>query len=333
MNIANYNRTLEEVFKSIFHDKLKFEEFLKLDVKNEYQVFDIKGRKVYSPSKKLKKIHRFINGSIFEYADYNKNVVYSYLKGVSVRDAIEKHAKNNYFYRTDIKDFFGSITGENVIRSLENQLGNVPISDISNYVNHIFNLVVVNGRLPAGFSTSPILSNICLFSFDKELEVTCQRDDMVYTRYSDDMIISSINEIDEEKITGLIQSLLFRFVGDNVFLNDKKTKIHKKGTQGTLLGFNILPNGEVTIPSRDKKEIEILLHFYLSNSDSFVNYVSKNIQPRYANSDNKTLNEIGVSYLSGKLIGINAMDKKYLTKLRCKYGNTLIEMFLRKTVL
>lgn len=333
MDKTNNNRTLEEVFISIFHEKLKFKDFLELDIEKEYKVLEVKGRKIFSPSKKLKQVHRFINGSVLEYAEYNKEVVFSYLKGVSIRDAIEKHAKNKYFYQTDITDFFGSINAENVHQSLENQLDNTPISDISNYIELIFDIVVIDGKLPAGFSTSPILSNICLFNFDNELEKICISEDMIYTRYSDDIIISSKNKINEQETTDIIQSLLFSQVGSNVIINDKKTKIHKKGTNNHLLGFNILPNGEVTIPSKDKREIEILLHFYLNNPENFKNYVEKNILNRYRNLDNKTPNEIGISYLSGKLIGINAMDKKYLTKLRGKYGNTLIEMFLRKTVL
>jgi RNA-directed DNA polymerase len=277
----NHNRTLEEIFKSIFHDKLNFKEFLEIDICNEYRVFEFKGRKVYSPSQKLKKIHRFINGCIFEYADYNRDVVFSYLKGVSIRDAIEKHAQNQYFYQTDIRDFFGSITSDNVIYSLKNQLKHAPISDISDYIELIFNIVVIDKKLPTGFSTSPILSNMCLFNFDNELEKICLSKDMIYTRYSDDIIISSINEISEEKTTSLIQSLLFDFVGDGVVINNKKTKAHKKGTRKSLLGLNILPNGEVTIPSKDKKEVEILLHFYLNNSEIFNKYIEKNILPRY----------------------------------------------------
>ncbi|MCI1033312.1 reverse transcriptase family protein [Raoultella terrigena] len=333
MDRTNNNRTLEEVFTSIFHDKLKFKEFLELNITKEYEVFEVKGRRLYSPTKKLKQIHRFINGSIFEYAEYNKNVVFSYLKGVSIRDAIEKHALNQYFYQTDIRDFFGSINGENINHSLSSQLDNTPISDISDYINLIYNIVVIDQKLPVGFSTSPILSNICLFNFDNELEKICISNNMTYTRYSDDIIISSGNEINELETTSIIQSLLFNFVNNEFIVNDKKTKTYKKGSGNSLLGFNILPNGYVTIPSKDKKEVEILLHFYLTSPKSFEDYIIKNIVNRYKNQEGKSIDEIGKSFLSGKLIGINAMDKKYLTKLRGKYGNTLIEMFLRKTVL
>lgn len=156
---------------------------------------------------------------------------------------------------------------------------------------------------------------------------------MTYTRYSDDIIISSGNEINELETTSIIQSLLFNFVNNDFIVNDKKTKTYKKGSGNSLLGFNILPNGYVTIPSKDKKEVEILLHFYLTSPKSFEDYIIKNIVNRYKNQEGKSIDEIGKSFLSCKLIGINAMDKKYLTKLRGKYGNTLIEMFMRKTVL
>ncbi|TOO89605.1 hypothetical protein CGH27_26960, partial [Vibrio parahaemolyticus] len=89
-----------------------------------------------------------------------------------------------------------------------------------------------------------------------------------------------------------------------------------KGDKFNILGYNILPNDEVTISSKDKKEAEILLHFYLNDLDKFDDYVRKNIYPRFKTSSDKSMREIGTSSLSGRLIGINAMDKKYLTKLR-----------------
>ena len=196
----------------------------------------------------------------------------------------------------------------------------------------LFNLFIVNGKLPIGFSTSPLLSNICLYDFDNALYDYCRGNNYIYTRYSDDIVISSDSPLCIDTLSNHIQTLLFQHVNDSTKLNKTKTKVHSKGEKFTVLGYNILPNGELTISSKDKKETEILLHFFLNDLDKFDNYVSKNISPRFKNSDDKSIREIGTSSLSGRLIGINAMDGKYLTKLRKKYGNTLIDMFLRKTV-
>lgn len=332
LSYIKHRRTLEEVFKSTFHSKLAFEDFIGINICDEYSVSTYKKREVFSPSDKLKKIHRFINGSVLEYADFNRDVVYSYLKGRSVRDAVEVHSKSQFYYQTDIYNFFGSISPSNVKKSIENQFSNVPISDIKDYQGFLFSLFVVDGKLPIGFSTSPLLSNICLRDFDDALNQYCIENFYRYTRYSDDIIISSDNQFCIDKLSKHIQNFLLQYVNENTKINKGKTKVHTKGDKFNILGYNILPNDEVTISSKDKKEAEILLHFYLNDLDKFDDYVRKNIYPRFKTSSDKSMREIGTSSLSGRLIGINAMDKKYLTKLRKKYGNTLIDMFLRKTV-
>ena len=91
-----------------------------------------------------------------------------------------------------------------------------------------------------------------------------------------------------------------------------------------------MPNGIVTIPNKDKKSVETMLHFFINDEEKFKDYVSKNIK---SNSDGESsLRDIGISSLSGKLISLNSMDKNYISKLKKKYGNTVIDIFIRKSV-
>lgn len=323
-------RSLEDIFLSTFHDKYSFKEFLELDVSEEYEIFKINVRTIYSPSPKLKAFHKFIISCVFEYADFNENVVFSYRKGTTIRDAVEKHSNSDFFFQTDIKSFFTSISLTNVRNTLNNQLVNIPVCDINQYVDLLIKYCVVDNTLPAGFSTSPILSNLSLFEFDNKLEKFAKENLLQYTRYSDDLILSSksldrINDIEQT-----IQKYLTLYLNDTVKLNLSKTKITKKGQRIKLLGLVILPNGLVTIDKKNKKEIETLFHLYLTDDKMFENYISKHFI--YKKNQQKSLKELGISTLSGKLMAINSMDKGYLNKLRKKYGNTLIEMFLRKTV-
>ena len=323
-------RSLEDIFLSTFHNKFKFSEFLNLSIDDEYEKFEIKGRTIYSPSAKLKVFHRFINSCVFEYSVFNKNVVFSYRKGVTIRDAVEKHSTSKYFFQTDIKSFFSNITTKNIEKTLTEQLINIPVSDINNYLDLLVNYCVVDNHLPAGFSTSPILSNLCLYKFDNELENHAKMMQLQYTRYSDDIIVSSTNIDALHNITGRIEILLKQHINNNIKLNQDKTKTLKKGQRIKLLGLVILPNGMITVDKKHKKEIETLFYLYLANQNMFEDYVSKHFH--YKNTQQKSLKELGVSTLSGKLIAMNSMDNDYINKLRKKYGNTIVEMFLRKSV-
>jgi len=141
-------RSLKEIFLSTFHNKVSFQDFLNLDVNSEFRLIQLRKRTVYAPSIKLKRIHRFINNSILEFADYNHDVVFSYRKGFSARDAVEKHSKNKFFFQTDLSSFYDNIDRNNVKLSLENQLENTPVSDVRTYIERIVDLVVVNNHIP-----------------------------------------------------------------------------------------------------------------------------------------------------------------------------------------
>lgn len=332
MDGDNNKRSLQDIFISTFHDKIKFEDFLGLNVSSEFNKVVLRKRTVYAPTPQLKLIHRFLNNTIFEFADYNTDVVFSYRKGVSTRDAVEKHSHNNFFFQTDLSNFYGNIHKSDVEAALASQLKDTPVSDVEHYIDKIIELVVVDDHIPAGFSTSPLLSNICLFKFDNELFKFCQENGLTYTRYSDDLIISGTTSDFTTNIESVVKGLLRKCVNTETTINRAKTKQHKKGHKFKLLGFNVLPNGRVTIPSADKSEVESLLYFYLTDNNKFESFFKKSLSDKDLESDDKPIRERALGTLSGKLIAFNSMDKQYVSKLRRKYGNTVVDMFIRKSV-
>lgn len=332
MGTDEKKRSLKEIFISTFHKKVDFDYFINFDIEKEYKTLKLNQRTVYAPSKTLKLIQRFINSSILEFADYNRDVVYSYRKGTAIRDAVEKHSLSHYFFQTDISDFFGSLRGDDVYKAISTRLFNAPITDLDKHIDRLLYIMVVDNKLPAGFATSPLLSNICLVDFDNALKLYCDKNNLIYTRYSDDLIISSKNYEFTLDIEDIIQSLLHQEINPDININRKKTKFRRRGQKIKILGFSILPNGIITIPSSYKKEIETMIHLYINDDDKFEDYVKNKLKPRPNILSDKSYLEYGVNSLCGRLISINAMDKNYISKLRQKYGNTIIEMFLRKSV-
>jgi len=259
-----------------------------------------------------------LNTFVFEYAKINTNVVYSYRKEHSAYTAVKKHADSKYFFQTDLSSFFYSITVEDVKNILENYMGDSPISDLHEYQEQLLNMVIVDGVLPVGFSTSPKISNSCLYEFDNELEQYCLEHSIIYTRYSDDIILSSKNN-DLEIVEDVISGMLNKFFGTRFQLNSNKTKHTHKGKKIKLLGMVILPSGKVTVDIKLKNQIEILFYFYLNDKEKFTDYLV-----------NKYQGDLGK--ISGQLNYINTIDKSYLNKLRKKYGNFIVDTFIHQTV-
>jgi len=323
--------TLEKAFNIAFFEKDSFENFIKFKPSSEIKFSLRNERLIAEPSSKLKDYHKFINEFIFSYLKVNKDVVFSYRKGASTYEAVKLHANSRVFFNTDIKSFFPSINREYARWVLNENISAIPITDFSSFIEKILDFIIVDDALPVGFPTSPSFSNACLYNFDVELQEYCLNKGYVYSRYSDDIIISSEKDL-EENIYSTVCGLLSDVAGINFSLNSKKTKLIKKGNKIKLLGMVILPTGIVTVDIKIKKKVEHLIYFYLNDKDRFLDAVRNEHGNRNKNLNNSEALDRGVSMVSGLLNHVNTVDKSYLDKLRKKYGNTIVDLFFHKNL-
>lgn len=311
-------KDLETAFDAMYHGKHDFSDFITGDVSNKYRKLDLEKKDVYAPDTKLKVYHKFLNLFIFQWLFFNKDCVFSYRKGMNVANAVEKHANSRHFYQTDLKNFFGSLGAPLIQKTLRESLDRFPVTDVEDHIDRIIELCTINNKLPIGFSTSPLISNSCLFHFDNELESYCKNNGLIYTRYSDDIIISG----SEGKLYGVgktVETILNSQFESELIINTIKTKYSSIGNRVKILGMTILPNGTLTIDSKLKTEIEVLLHFYIKDKQKFLDKI-------------KTDSATALTKLSGYLNYINTVDQAYLDKLRKKYGSSVIDMFVRGSV-
>ena len=241
------NRTLEQAFNAVFHNKESFTEFCSLELSEHIDEFRYKERKVYRTSNKLKRYLRFMDRIVLRHLAKNTDVVHSYIKDKSVLTAVTEHADNSAFFLTDIKSFFSNISEPDVKRILIRDKHLIPISDFDTYIPYISTIMAWGGSIPVGFPTSPKLSNGFLFEFDDALYNYCKSHALTYTRYSDDIIISTTDKELLFKLKYIIQKMLHQHASNNLFLNEGKTRITHIGNKVKILGLVITQNGRVTV--------------------------------------------------------------------------------------
>jgi len=313
--------TLQQAFETYFHKKYSFNDFLTIDVSSEYtSIFYSKN--TYSPSAKIKNYQRFLNLFMFESMPINERVAFAYRKGVNAVDAIKPHKDAPHILTTDIKSFFSSISVDKLKTQILQQKSNALLeeSSIADSINSIMNIVTFNSLLPIGAPSSPVLSNIYLCNLDNAIEKICTEKGIVFTRYSDDFIFSCESR---DRLETLYDELpaFFTLLGyKGIELNCDKTKYHSKARgKILLLGLSLTHQGFITLDSSVKKEIEVLLHFYINDKDKFKNFFEKKFQ---SNLDK----------VSGTLSHINSIDPYYMDKLRCKYGNFVVNSFMHRDI-
>ncbi|OPB34636.1 reverse transcriptase family protein [Pseudomonas fluorescens] len=312
------NRDFKSAFEAMYHGKYDFEDFKSGDISEKFRKLDLNKKNIYEADPTLKIYHKFLNLFVFQWLEFNEKCVYSYRKGMNVADAVKKHAHNKHFFQTDLNNFFGSIRSDFVKASIVASIDRMPITDVLIHIDRIIELCTVSDKLPIGFSTSPLISNACLLHFDNEVERYCEENELTYTRYSDDIIISG----SDKKLYGtgeVIAEVLHQQFKSALSINSSKTKYSSAGNKLKILGMMILPNGTITIDSRLKADIEVLLHFFTKDKQKFLDKIE---------TDSAT----ALAKVSGYLNYINTTDKIYLNKLRKKYGASVVDMFVRGSV-
>ncbi len=309
-------QTLPILFDEMFQGEYDFEHFLSFSLDSEVtqKVFDNKVTFIASPT--LKAYHRLLRRYVIKSMEINPEVVFSYRKDVNVVDALRKHAESKCFFQTDLSDFFPSISRDLVYQTLVKNTSNMQFPDFEKYIDRFADLTTFDSCLPRGFSTSPSLSNACLTEFDNVFLEYCQACSLSYTRYCDDIIISGANEEIVKVGSIALTKFLTDLYGGMFSSNPQKTKFLKVGRKIKFLGMVILPNGSVSIELPLKRKIEMLLHFYSTDSFKFLDAVNNDL-------------ERGIQVLVGYLNFANAADKSFLEKLRKKYGVGVIDSLLQ----
>lgn len=313
-------RPLRQLFDAMYHDKYRFEEFLSLKPDEHYSPVVWKGRTIYKPSPTLKDFHHFLSGFLLDYLPVNQSVSFAYRKGATLLQAVAPHAQSRAFFQTDLQKFFDSISSE-LIRGVLNQAV-TPIADLTDHLDHILRLLTIDGKLPIGYSTSPILSNACLFGFDKKLSDLTNERQWIYTRYADDIIISAKDRMVIEDASQVIESCLTAELGAGFSLNRSKSKLTTIGRKVKILGLVILPIGAITVDRDVRNKMESWIHFYVTDRSRLA---------KIFREENDEGMEEGLQRLSGLISYANAADPGYLEKLRGKFGTTIIDSFLRRS--
>ena len=215
-------------------------------------------RTIEHPAKEIKAIQRWLNRVLIRRLPLHECAT-AYSKGSSIRGNAEKHVRYPFTLRVDFEEFFPSFFFEHVTyfltESSEARIIGLSPKDIC-FASRIFCRL---DALTIGAPSSPHLTNAMMYDFDSELSRWCVQREFVYSRYADDMFISSFrpNLLNSalEKIVELAQGYRFGALR----INTEKTAFLSRRYHRSITGIVVTPTGELSIGRarkvRLKKEI------------------------------------------------------------------------------
>ncbi|WP_430283421.1 retron St85 family RNA-directed DNA polymerase [Pseudoalteromonas sp.] len=175
---------------------------------------------------------------------------YSYRKSKSIKDNANTHLNRKFILCMDIESFFDNISVNQVEKCfVENK--------IEPKLAVLFaKIVTLNGSLPQGAPTSPVISNSHLYEFDEVVSKYCIDNNLSYSRYADDLTIGSDDYDSLKKVGDLISEKLNLY---KLKLNKKKTRIVSSNSCQIVTGIAI-NNGELRPSRKHRKEVRALFH-------------------------------------------------------------------------
>lgn len=228
---------------------------------DKYHCFSAGGRKIVAPQPDLKLVQCWISDYINTEFDIDLPYATAYEKGSSVCHNAKLHANSSHFLLLDICHFFESCT-QKMVRNLfsggvyQSTSAASRLRLTADDVDLLVALSCYRGSLATGSPCSPFIANRIMASFDHEIAAGLG-EKFVYSRYSDDICISSTEWINSAEISTFVGSRLRQKSFD---LNSDKTRCFGRGYLRKITGIYLDCDGVLRLGPQRKAELKRLLY-------------------------------------------------------------------------
>jgi retron-type reverse transcriptase len=204
-------------------------------------------REIFAPKPYLKRVQRQILDELLHRVRLNGHSEGFRKKRSVVTNAV-RHIDKAVVIKMDVKGFFPSISFERVLGMFVT-LGYPRQTSLL-----MTRLVTHNGKLPTGAPTSPAISNIICRRMDKRFSRLGQKMEFEYSRYADDITVSSNNK----KITRMLPFFKEIVKEEGFAVNEAKTRILRSGRRQKITG--IVVNKRPNIAREEIKRLRAVIH-------------------------------------------------------------------------
>lgn len=244
------------------------------DLKQFYTTFKIPKatggfRTINAPNPTLKKLQSDFKTWLEDVCKIQSHdAAHAYVKNRSTLTAMKRHKESNYFLKIDIKDFFPGCNKNMIITQLKKVY---PLSYLLNQeeiltpFNLLLNLCILNDELPQGAPSSPTLTNILMVPFDFELSVSLNKQNKIYTRYADDLTISSKTPFKFVNVIETIESI-FKTNNYPFIIKKEKTRYGSNAGSNWNLGLMLNKDHNITVGHENKQKFRAKIFQFITDN-------------------------------------------------------------------
>lgn len=288
-----------------------------------YKVYQIEKRTpgqfrtIAQPAREVKAVQRWVLRHVLnEFAIHPAATAYR--KRRSILHNAKPHTRSRYLLKMDFKDFFPSLRADDFRSFLKRQEVDFDATEVSALCSILFWLpkgelrpvdFVPDLRLSIGAPTSPALSNILMFDFDRRISDFCEARGVAYTRYADDLSFSAMRSEDLAAVESAVLRWCARSKSPRLTVNATKTVRASKAESRRVTGLVVTNDRRVSIGRDTKRRLRASVHHFAVG--------------RLAPDE--------IARLRGMLCYVNSVEPTFLERLRDYYGADVIARCLDST--
>jgi len=212
-------------------------------------------RTINQPTRQIKSIQRWLVKAISSKFPLH-NCATAYSSGSSIKKNAERHLLHGFTLRVDFESFFPSFQASHVKKFLTDKsiiLGfDLTRADID-FATRIFCRF---DMLTIGAPSSPTLTNLMMFEFDDDFSNWCAIKNLMYSRYADDIFVSSLAANQLPAALSKIEEISKTYKYASLKINNEKTKFLSRRYRRSITGLIITPDGRISIGLERKNKIK-----------------------------------------------------------------------------
>ncbi|WP_104126696.1 reverse transcriptase family protein [Cryobacterium sp. Y57] len=208
-------------------------------------------RFISSPRPDLMHAQRWLLEHVLGNLDLHE-AAFAYRKGVSIVHCAEVHVGAKWLVKMDLHNFFGEISESRVYSVFRNlNLSPLLSFEIARICTRVPSEAEMTGKvrlfsaysqhaegvLPQGAPTSGAIANAVATALDVKLDAIASRRGFVYTRYSDDLTMSTHEKISRDDASKLIADFARAIHGAGFRVHSNKTRVITPGARKVVLGL------------------------------------------------------------------------------------------------
>lgn len=224
-------------------------------------------RTISRPHKKLEQAQRWILQNILSKRPVHPNA-HGFVPGRSTLSGASVHVQSAVLVNVDLKEFFPTIDFARVVGLFRGMGYSPAVSTILALLvteaprrvirsgKETLHVAVGNRSLPQGACTSPAISNLIAHRMDKRLSGFAESIGWRYSRYADDLSLSSKEASD--KVAYLLARVRHLTGEEGFEVKDSKTRVLRPSTQQSVTG--IVVNERPSIDRKTVRNLRAILH-------------------------------------------------------------------------